>query len=50
MTKYIYKDKTQIQVDISTREQLKKLGSKGQSYDSLVKQLLELRERHKDEL
>lgn len=41
--------KTQIQVSVTTRNQLKRIGRKGQSYDSLVKQLIELQERHKNE-
>jgi len=32
--------KTRIQVDEKTREQLKKLGSKGESYDDVIQNLL----------
>ena len=39
-------DKTQIQISVKTREELKRLGVKGQSYDSLVKQLIRFKEEH----
>ena len=40
--------KTQIQVSVETRENLKKIGTKGQSYDSLVTELIQLKEKYKD--
>ena len=38
--------KTNIQVSISTRDALMKLGSKGDSYDDIVRRLLEFYMEH----